>query len=215
MKHFTWIKAGTGVAILAATLLGLPQARAASLVFGITPTPVHIGVGGSATFDVTLTNTSLSSIGVGAFSFGITTTDPNVLFTSANMSTSSPYIFAGDSGDLILLGTSTVSTATGTTLIASDFTADFANITLSAGETLGLGHVFVSDGSADFARSVAIQFLSSPADTSLATGSGASITDFSTTNGTLLIVSTPEPGTWMLFASAMLLLPWLRRRIVN
>ena len=215
MKRFTWLKAATGVAMLAAALLS-PQARAAGLVFAIMPSPVNIGVGGSSAFDVTLTNTSASSIGVGGFSFGITTSDSNVLFTSANMSTSSTYIFpAADSADVQFFGTTIVSTQTGTTMIGSDFTANGDNITLTSGETVGLAHVFVSDGLADSIGSVAIQFLvNAPnADTSLATGSGAAITDFTTANGTLLI--TPEPGTWLLLAPIMLSLLWQRRRAVH
>jgi len=90
-------------------------------------------------FDVTLTNTGPSAATIGAFSFGLLLSNPDITFTGANTSTVKPYIFLGDSlfGPLI-------STTVGSTLVASDVELSGLGVTVGPGATVGLGHVLFS-----------------------------------------------------------------------
>lgn len=85
--------------------------------------------------DVALTNTGPSDVIVEGFSFGISTANPGINFTSATTALA-PYIFVSDS----FFGPR-IDTANGAALIVSDLDSTFLGVTVTAGSTVGLGHV--------------------------------------------------------------------------
>jgi len=137
--------------LLVASALGSPAALA-DVILSIqtnTPNPMQGDTGDS--FDVLLTNTGPSEVDIAAFSFGVFTTDTDISFTEADVSTDgpNPYIFFGNSFDQIYLGgvISNPSPVGEPSLPAQFLTAsDVGNAYLSytavaAGETVDLGTV--------------------------------------------------------------------------
>jgi hypothetical protein len=97
----------------------------------------NVSPGSSGAFDVTLTNTGLTAVQIGGFSFDLLTTSPPITFTDATTGTSIAYIFVGNS----LFGPDIVLT-TGAELVASDNVYTPASYySLAGGATVGLGHV--------------------------------------------------------------------------
>ena len=88
-----------GIWLILAAAAVMPAASA-SVIYSIEPvTPVAQPGDVGDVFEVLLNNTG-PSISVGAFTFGVTTTDTDITFVSADTSTTAdPYIFAGYSLD--------------------------------------------------------------------------------------------------------------------
>jgi hypothetical protein len=158
--------------------------------------------------DVTLTNSGDAVVTIGGFSFGIVTANTDITFTDAtDATTAGPYIFQTDS----LLGPDLApfDFVPGQSLIGSDL-ADDSGITLSAGETLGLGHVLfdVAAGASPGIYAVTLESVESGA-TSLSDPNGNPINVDSLNGGTITIdaaVSVPEPATLLLFAVGLVAL---------
>lgn len=100
-------------------------------------------------FDVILTNDGTSSFNIAAFVFGLSTTDPDITFTEADVNTEvMPYIFAGDSFVQIEEGTPVISlqlvsfpALPAQILTASDVTNDATGIVVAPGGAADLGRV--------------------------------------------------------------------------
>jgi hypothetical protein len=196
--------------IFVAGLLCSP-ARASSIYFSIQPSGISAAPGDAGdSFDVVLTNGSGSDINVAAFAFEVSVTDPDITLTGADFSTiADPYIFAGDSYDEDNLWP--LDLGSGQTLDAMDFTNDYANITLTPGESLGLGGVQfdVADNAAtgpftvSFTSGADYNYLSDAlGDLSYPDiSSTATITIDSTAATTT--DSTPEPASWLLLAGGL------------
>ena len=158
-------------------------------------------------FDVTLQNTGGSAVGIGGFSFAITSTNAGITFTAVSTSTLLAYIFAGhsDFGPDISIGT-------GTTLSASDSPDTLPTpINVAAGATVGLGHVTFSIASSVPLGSFAIQILAFPS-TSLSDALGNNIVINTLTNGNITV--TPEPGTMLLFPAALGMIAFASRKSI-
>lgn len=196
--------------IAAAAILARPAS--ASVVFSVAPisTQVHPGDIGD-TFDVLLENNSGADISVAGFSFGVTTTDADITFQSADTSTADQYIFAGDSLDVINVIPLSFSPP-GQILVASDLTKDGNGITVANGQTVGLGRVFFNVSPAAPLVPFTIDFSTRPGDNALS-GAGVSAIGFSFAAGgqTVTITpSTPEPAPLILVPAGLFLL--LRKR---
>lgn len=186
-----------GVAVL--LLLGTVPAQAALIL----QAPAITGaVGSTGTFDIVLQNTGVVSIPIGGFSFGISTTNPGITFTSATISTVAPYVFGVDS----LFGPE-IATTTGASLVASDSPLSVLAVAVASGATVGLGHVTYSIAGDAATGLFAITF--SPAATSLADGFGAGIPVDVLTSGTLdvtaVVTAVPEPASLGLTGGPLLL----------
>lgn len=185
-NHFFRTTLGfAGVAIF----LTLGAARAdASLVF-LAPT-IAATPGSTGSFDILFDNTGPSSVSVGGFSFGISTTDPSILFTAATISTvTDPYIFAGDS----LFGPN-IALTTGVSLTANDNSASGSDV-VAAGATVGLGHVTYSISSGSPFGTFAITFALFPTS-ALADAGGGNIPITTLTSGEFDVA--PEPSSLLL-----------------
>lgn len=197
------------------TAATLAPAASASAVFSIAPltTQVHPGDTNDA-FQVLLTNRSGADIPVAGFSFGVTTTDPNITFEAADTSTSVPYIFTGDSLDVIHSIPLSASSP-GRSLVGLDFTNDGSGVMVASGQTVGLGRVFfdVSPG-APLLAPVIIDFSSNPGDNVLS-GAGGNAIGVSLPAGTQIVTGAspaPEPATLLLVPGGLLLLLLRKRR---
>ena len=192
---------------LAAVLLFAPPARA-DFVFSLEPGITASAGSTGNSFDVLLTNTGPSSVTIGGFSFGITAADPAINFTEANISTTADtYIFNGDS----LFGP-TISTLTGQTLEASDFSAS-SGTAIGSGVTFGVGHILFNVDSGATPGPIAVTFEDAPT-TSLSDADGNDIA-FTTVPGAITITSpatVPEPSTEAFLACAFAALAIARGR---
>ena len=154
--------------------------------------------------DVVLTNTGPSDVVVEGFSFGISTANPGIPFTSATTATVlAPYIFGSDS----FFGPE-IDTANGASLTASDQDSTFLGVTVTAGSTVGLGHVLF-----DVDASVPPGVIPVPLDsfaTSLSGPAGGNIPIDLLVDGAITVASTPasvpEPSTLFLASLGVLLL---------
>lgn len=183
----------------------------ASMVISVQSVTVTAGSNNDF-FDVNLTNTGPTSVDVGGFSFGLSVTDPNIIFTSATYNTALTYIFAGHSlfGPTI----STTPPPQGQNVVASDaYATANGGTVMASGAVLGLGHVFfnVAAGAPPAADTVT---LSAFPTTSLSTNTGANI-PFTGTNGVITITGTPvpEPGTLALLLMTLPALGWGRKHL--
>ncbi len=211
--------------------VGLIPAHA-STMYSISPATISASPGDIGdSFDVVLTNSGPDPISVAGFAFEVTVADPDVTLVGATYSTALPYIFDGDSYDQINaasiesfcscsypLSSPAVDT-TNQTLVASDVTNDGAGITITSGESIGLGHVLfdVAPGAAlgqfdlsftgNFSGVVADS--NNLADTSFQT---INVDDFS--GGTISVSSTsiPEPSSFSLALGALTVAVFLSRR---
>jgi hypothetical protein len=192
-NHFLKSALGyAGVAIL--LTLGATRAEA-SLIF-LAPT-IDALPGSTGTFDILLENTGPSSVAIGGFSFGISTTNPSILFTDATINTvSAPYIFGIDS----LFGPD-IALTTGTSLTANDNPASVGSYDVPAGETVGLGNVSYSISSTSPFGAFAITFAGFPTS-ALVNAAGADIPITTLSNGSFEV--TPEPSSILLALGGLL-----------
>ena len=191
--HF--LKSSLGFAGIAILLtLGATRAEA-SLIF-LAPA-IDALPGSTGTFDILLENTGPSSVAIGGFEFGISTTNSSILFTDATINTvSAPYIFGIDS----LFGPD-IALTTGTSLTADDNPASVGSYDVAAGETVGLGNVSYSISSASPYGQFAITFSPSPTSV-LADAAGANIPITTLSNGSFEV--TPEPSSILLMLGGLL-----------
>ena len=175
-------------ALFASALLTAPLARA-DLIISVASATVNPGTVNDV-LDVSLFNNGPAAVAIGAFSFGVSVTDPDITFVGATTSTGTPYIFAGDS----LFGPA-IGTAAGQSLTASDvFDTIGSGAVVAAGGSVGLGHVLF-DVAPNAAGGVFAVSLSAP-ESSLADPSSANIPITSLVNGQISIAaqgSVPEP----------------------
>jgi hypothetical protein len=169
-----------------------PAAHGALIVLA----PAVIGAPGtSGTFDIVLQNTGAASISIGGFSFGVSTTNPGVTFSSATISTTAAaYIFGADS----LFGPD-ITIASGTSLSASDNPASVASYNVAGGATVGLGHLSYAISGAATPGTLTLSL--SPSATALADQNGNPIKIDALTDGSVSVTGTPEPGGFALVLS--------------
>ena len=201
--------------LLSLTFAGLlAPAASASVIYSITPIqPVAAPGDVGDAFEIIVTNTGPSSISVAGFTFAISTTDPDITFTSAITSTmSDPYIFAGDSVDdhaPIPLNLSS-----GMSLNADDETFDKAGITLGTSSSMALGHVFYNvAGTAIVPGSFTVDFVTNPGMNSLSTPAPTSNITIDTLQSETILINTPEPGALLLVPGGLLALWWKKSSI--
>lgn len=193
---------------LASVVLLAPPVRA-EFIFSLQPVITATGGSTGNSFDVLLTNTGPATATIGGFSFGITAADAVINFTEANVSTTvDTYIFSG--GDS-LFGP-TISTLTGQTLEASDFSAS-SGTAFGAGDTFGVGHILFDVASGATPGPIAVTFEEFPI-TSLSDADGNDVA-FTTVGGAITITSpntVPEPSTEVFLAGAFAALAIARGR---
>lgn len=197
------------VVLLAAAimLLMLSIPARADLVVSVGSVTVAPG-STSNSLDVDLTNTGSTGVSLDGFSFGVSVTNLDINFTGADISTTAPYIFAGDS----LFGP-TISTTVGSSLIASDVDVS-GGITVAAGSTVGLGRMLF-DVSPTASTGIFQVTLAGYPTTSLSDPSGNNVPITTLTNGQIQIASStvPESSGALSMAGIVLVgMGWLRRR---
>jgi hypothetical protein len=197
----------------AAALLLTGGTASAGMVVGVQSVTALAGTTGD-TLDITLTNTGPSAVAIGGFSFGLSTTSPDITFTDATVNTTTAtYIFAGNS----LFGPD-ITSATGPPLTAADLSVTPAGTTLASGATFGLGHVFFNVSSTAPGGPITASLVS--ADTSLSDAAGHNVPVNTLDNGTITVipaatVAVPAPPSVIpLLTGALGLLGygWRRRR---
>ena len=207
--------------ILVAGVFG-SSAALAGVVYTVQPDTTNPAQGSNGNaFDVLATNTGPSSLGIAAFSFGLYTTDTDITFTEANVSTIvSSYIFDGDSFVEIALGSSVISiTSGGQTLAANDLTNDLAAVTVAPGATVDLGKVLFDVAPNAVMQTFAVSFTGDPGagnlDNNLSDQFFNAINVDTFQSGDFLIgasVPEPSPAALVLFGLACLcMLSRLRR----
>jgi len=195
MRTGFWAASVFGLGLLASS-----QAHASLIV---TVGNASVAAGGSGTLDVTLTNTGpASSPAVDAFAFQFSTANTLITFTSVNISTAPPYIFAGNSlfGPVI----STTPPPNGQLVNASDVASSGAGTALPAGTTVGLGHVLFNVAS-NATPGVASLVLNA-AGTSLSDAAGGNIPINTLVNGQITITApVPEPSPLALLGLSLVI----------
>jgi hypothetical protein len=196
--------------ILATAVLLCPTPARATAILSIQSVIASSPSGGNE-FDVVLTNTGPSSITVGGFGFELTTSDANITFTSATISTILfAYVFSGHS----LFGPTISTSAPGQTIDASDF-FDTANMgaVIGSGMSVGLGHVFFDVAGGDTPGPKPVDFTAFPV-TNLSDNLGNNIT-FNSSPGTITIASSavPEPSSLLLTLLGFPVLAWAGKRL--
>ena len=114
-----------------------------------------------------LTNDGTSSFNIAAFVFGLSTTDPDITFTDADVNTEvMPYIFSGDSFVQIEEGTPVISlqlvsfpALPAQILTASDVTNDATGIVVAPGGTADLGRVLFDVASDPTSQTFTVSFI--------------------------------------------------------
>jgi hypothetical protein len=164
----------------------------------ITAPDVTASPGSSGSFDILLTNTGTNGVGIGAFSFDISTATQAVDFTGASVfTTAAPYVYAGNSFDE--MNGFPLATKTGQELTASDTPNNAVQTILNGGMTLSLGKVFYTISPSPAFTSVDIVFSST--GTSLADYLGNPV-PATTVNGDITLAPVPEPSqSILLFVS--------------
>jgi hypothetical protein len=186
----------------------------------ITASSVTAAAGSTGdTFYLTLANTGPSAQNIAAFSVGITVPTAITLTGGSEASSGGPYIFTGDSFDV--LASFPFTTGTGQMTDASDLSFSGIGNTLASGATVGLGSITFNVAAGASAGPVTITLNSTQSPpcgtpcTSLSDSAGANV-PFSVVNGTINVTasaSIPEPSTLLL---ALFVLPVIafRRRSV-
>ncbi len=171
-----------------------------------------IAPGGTSAFEVSLQNTGAAPVIIGAFTFGLTTTDADLSFTDAITATDDPYLFAGNStfGPDIITSLAPAQSLTASDVALSMFNIPATGVTLAPGGIAGLGEVLFAVS--PFASSSPAAILLDPAATSLSDDTGNPINIDSLNPGTIAIGSVPEPSTLVLLVAA---LTFLKIRLRN
>lgn len=200
-------------AALVALLLLAPALRADGLDVSIAPgVSASAGSTGNA-FDVLLTNTGASAVTLAGFSFGIATADADITFTDATSSTSTPYVFAGDSFDDMNGFTLYTNSLPGQTLEASDFSNSGAGESIASGATVALGSIVFGVAPGATPGVFAVTFEDFPI-TSFADPSGDNL-EFTAEAGAITVTTTstaiPEPPTGSLVICALAFVLLIRR----
>ena len=190
-SQITWV----ALAGLAIGLVGPAPARAGLIV---TVGSAAAAAGSTNDFlDVILQNTGPSAVTVDAFTFLFTTSNTFVTFTSANISTVSTYIFAGNS----LLGPtiSIPSEPNAQTMNAGDVANVGNGTVIASGATLGLGHVLFNVAGNASAGLASLVLDTSTLGTSLSDSAGNLIPITTENNGQINITASasPEPSTFV------------------
>jgi hypothetical protein len=199
----SWLLAGS-----AFFLLGSTTTRAD----GILSAQSVVATPGSSSnsLDIDLTNSGPSAITIAAFSFGISTANPDISFTDANISTTAPYIFGGNS----LFGPDLTGPTSGQSLITSDiFSIPLSGITLNSGTTVGLGHIIFDVAGTATGGVFPVSFASFPA-TSLSDpdGNDISIDTFLSGQITITTATVPEPSSSLLLLAGIVLVVGARAK---
>lgn len=192
-----------GCYLIAALLSAVPGR--ASLIVTVGSVSAGIGSTGNA-LDVMLTNTGAGPVTFGGFNFTISTLDTDITFTSTNISTLQPYIFAGDS----LFGPTINLSAPGQTMDGSDNAVSLSGDAVGAGATVGLGHVLFDVSPTAALGNFAVTLASFPG-TSLSDPTGGNIPINTLTNGSITI-ATPEPGSLLFLGGGLAAVILAKRR---
>jgi hypothetical protein len=196
------------VLIAAAALI--PSASA-GVVYSIVPIgpPPAAGSNGDV-LEVLLSNTGPSGILVAGFNFGVTTTDTDVTFVSADTATTSqPYIFLGNSFDV--QNSLPLNLTSGASLLGNDSTGDFSNVSVGAGQTLALGRVLYNVSPTAAPGPFTVRFTTGAADNNLTQADATSVPVDTFQTATITIEATPEPATLLLIPAGLLALGWRKR----
>ena len=173
----------------------------AGTVLSIQPAVISAGTPSTANvFDVLLTNTGVSSITVGGFSFEVSVTDPDITLTGADFATLlAPYIFAGQSLDIDF--SIPLNGSHGATLDAGDV-SDGTGAVIAAGKTLALGEVFFDVAKNAALGQFAVTFTGGSNGNSVFDVAGAPIAIDDKTPGAINI-AVPEPSSALLALAAL------------
>ncbi len=185
-----------------------------AVFYSINPASTSAMAGSSGiAFDVLLNNTGVASLGVAGFSFMLTASSSDIIFTSATTAAAG-YIFAGNSfANDFFSGDLSAVPVTGQTVTASDITSNGAMVTVSAANSVGVGRIFFSVAPGAPTGGVSITISTGPAS-SLSDSSGNSIPLDTPSNGTVIVTAgeIPEPATSLLLLLTLPALACLRKR---
>lgn len=205
MKEFVTKYALYVASLMVAIVITAPAAG--SLVINVQSVNAMSGSTNNA-LDVSLMNTGPGPSSVGAFSFEISATSPLIIFTSATYGTKvGPYIFSGSSFDQDF-GLS-LSTATGTSLEASDLYDGLGAATIAPGATLGLGRILFNIAPGTAGGSIPLTLAGFPF-TSFSDAAGGNLL-FTGNNGTVTVTAASEPTMISLLVVALGLMQCIRR----
>ncbi len=203
------------VTILAAAALFASAPARASVILQVIPVTVVAGSTGNS-FDITLQNTGLNAQNIASFTLGLSVSDTHITFTGANESTALPYVFNGDSFDVInSFDYATLPPPNGQQLEGSDLSNSGNGFDIAAGATLGLGHIFFDVAGNTSAGPIAVTIAPGCGDlcTSLSDALGANV-PFVVTNDSITVTAptgAPEPSTFLLALFAIPAIAWRRR----
>jgi hypothetical protein len=147
-----------------------------------------------------------------AFSFQISTSDPDITFGTATSLTTAPYIFTADNANFNPIGT-----GSGQTLSALDFTADGNNVTVPVG-TVGLGLVSFNIAAVPSAFSFTVDFTGPTAVNQLSDLAGDTFTPttLASQDFTIQPFSVPEPYSAGCVGTVLVAIAvWRRKAIVT
>jgi len=170
---------------------------------------------------VTLQNTGPAAIAFESFDFHISTTDPDITFTSTNINTSSaPYIFAGNSVLGPMINTVSGQTIDGSDLYGGSDTScspppGLPGACVAANTTVGLGNVQFSISGTATLGNFAVTLSQDPALTNLTDPNFNPIAIDTFTNRGINILATPEPASALLLAGALAGVLAMKRRRLN
>jgi hypothetical protein len=193
---------------LALAALGVASVSQAATILTVQSGTYGAGTNGN-TLDVTLTNTGPASVDVAGFSFGVLVGTSNVTFTSLNLATASPYIFAGNS----LFGpdiTVQPPFLPGQALNASDL-HDTSFSTLASGVTVGLGRILFNLAPGTPAGPIAVSLDFNATSLSDPTGSPIAL---QMVGGTITVspAAVPEPSSILMVGGAIAIGLFRRRK---
>ena len=193
----TWTATLLLAGVLAALLPNLAFADVLQLSFS----PLQSVSPGSAgnSFDILLTNTSGPNVFIGAFTFEVEASSPDVTFIDATISTSAaPYIFGGNS----TIGPDILGSTTGQDLTAFDLYSGAGNVTIASGATVSLGDVTFDVSYGAPTEMVPLTLVDAGTSLASADGTAVPIASFSDALLDISTVCVPEPRSSGLFAIA-------------